>query len=119
MPCRDYYDETPSDYYAKEVIDLKKQVSFAESALCAALSSLEKYVNLYCKTDANVYDYINYRDAGIERSELIKWHTEHMRLDALHRQQEAEKMRKRRAADKKKADALAKLTVEDRKALGL
>lgn len=45
MPCRDYYDDNPHAYF-KDVSEpaLKKQISFAESALCQTLVALEKCV---------------------------------------------------------------------------
>ena len=42
MPCRDFYDDHPHQYF-KDVTEpaLKKQIAFAESALCQALVALE------------------------------------------------------------------------------
>ena len=43
MPCRDYYDDHPEAYF-RDVTEpaLKRQVAFAESALCQTLAALEK-----------------------------------------------------------------------------
>lgn len=133
MPCRDFYDDHPQDYYgpmlkdrAREIEKLRKQISFAESALCAALSALESAHNRDAEQPDDFYDWIIFSDAGITKEQLVKWHIEHKRLDALHR---AEEERKRQQSEKKlqqlekrkqtKAAALAKLTDEEKKVLGV
>jgi hypothetical protein len=116
MPCRDYYDDHPELYF-KEVTEpaLKAQVSFAESALCAALSTIEKMLTKQGSGDfgyRDVYEAIDCDDAGITEAELRKWHKEHKATD----------LKLRRAAEKQaalKASALKKLTAEEKKALGL
>lgn len=114
MPCRDYYDDHPEQYY-KDVTEpaLKKQVSFAESALCQTLAAFDRV--LYDVANRipgelrtiNCLDLINYEEAGITRRDLEKWWKEHKALDARHREEEARKK------------ALAKLTAAERKLLGL
>ena len=106
MPCRDYYDDHPEQYF-KDVTEpaLKKQISFAESALCQTHAALEVAVG---KT---VYNVIDYDAAGITKAELVEWHKEHKKLDAQHRK-EAE-------ANNLRETALAKLTLEERKVLGV
>jgi hypothetical protein len=117
MPCRDYYDDHPEQYF-RDVTEpaLKKQVSFAESALCAALAAFEKMLlNVQRDHDDAVYtnplDYIDFGGAGISKKELDKWWKEHKKLDAQHREQER--------INRLKETALAKLTDEERNALGL
>ena len=112
MPCRDYYDDHPQQYF-KDVTEpaLKKQISFAESALCQTLAALESVV----MENGNFYDYIDFKAAGIKKADLIKWHKEHKELDAKHRDEENAK--KEKAALKK--SALAKLTPAEREALGV
>ena len=117
MPCRDYYDDHPQQYF-KDVTEpaLKKQISFAESALCQTLAGLIRLVTetkLYANSDP--YDWIDYKEAGITKKELVAWHKAHMELDAKHRAEEKAKQEK---AALKKA-ALAKLTPAERKALGV
>ena len=121
MPCRDYYDDHP-DHYFKDVTEpaLKKQISFAESALCGALAALREVYNDTNEGspgwDANAfYDAINYKEMGLEKAEVIAWHKNHMALDAKHRAEEAEKKRLKQL----RADALAKLTPEEKKVLGI
>lgn len=101
MPCRVFYDDHPEDYF-RDVTEpkLKAQISFAESALCGALTALTRL-------GFDALDQIAYGDIGIKKSELKMWWEEHKKLDEKHRQQEL------------KLSALAKLTDEERKALGL
>lgn len=119
MPCRDYYDDHPEQYF-RDVTEpaLKKQVSFAESALCQTLLALERVlVAIGPKNrdllglDTNPLTLINYAEAGVERSELEAWWKNHQALDKKHREEE-------RLVNIKKA-ALAKLSPEERKVLGI
>jgi len=129
MPCRDYYDDHPEAYFGEklkdkdaEITKLKKQVSFAESALCAALNALDNR----CREWEDPIDMIDCIEAGISRDALRSWRTKHQELDARHRAEEAERKAeaKREAEMKKKtlklkSEALAKLNPDERKALGL
>ena len=107
MPCRDYYDDHPEQYF-RDVTEpaLKKQISFAESALCATLAALRTYTD----DKQDMFSLINYEEAGITKAELKAWYKTHSELDVKHRAMEAEKKRKA---------ALAKLTPEERKLLGV
>jgi len=136
MPCRDYYDDHPQDYYGPklaskdaEINKLKKQVSFAESALCAALQALE-HVDTQIETVSpkvgDFYDWLNFNEAGITKADLEVWHERHKELDMLHRaaeaerkHKEAEEKRKKQDAARKKAAALSKLSEEEKKLLGI
>lgn len=132
MPCRDYYDDHPEEYYGvqlqdkdKEIEKLKKQVSFAESSLCGLLTAFEKYLKICC-SDSKPYDHIDYAAAGITKKDLVKWHKKHRELDAKYRAEEQariEKARKdeeeRQSAERRRANALAKLTAEDKAILGI
>lgn len=116
MPCRDYYDDHPNQYF-KDVTEpaLKKQIAFAESALCQTLADFERF--LHCvrhmvpELSLHPLDHINYTEAGITREELEQWWKQHKVLDAKNR--EAERLKKLRES------ALAKLTKEERKVLGI
>ena len=114
MPCRDFYDDHPQQYF-KDVTEpaLKKQISFAESALCAALGTIEKMLIKQGSGDfgyRDVYEAIDYKEAGITEVDLRTWHKNHKKLDKKHREEEKRKL---------KASALAKLTPEEREALGV
>lgn len=128
MPCRDYYDDHPEAYYGpmmkskdEEISKLRKQISFAESALCEALKSLE-HVSSTATKQSDWYDWINYGDAGITKTELVSWHTAHKELDRKHRAalerkiaKETEELRLKEVAK----NARSKLTAEERKVLGI
>lgn len=114
MPCRDYYDDHPQAYF-RDVTEpaLKKQISFAESALCATLNALELQVLAGSggKGDPDkIYDLIDFEEAGITQKELREWRKRHAELDKKHREREL--------AEAKKT-ALAKLSPIEKKALGI
>lgn len=119
MPCRDYYDDHPEKYF-KDVTEpaLKKQIAFAESALCQTLADFERVLTALHEAHPDIYelspkplDHINYTEAGITRKELEQWWKQHKKLDAKHR--EAERLKKLRAS------ALSKLSEEERNVLGV
>lgn len=115
MPCRDYYDEYPQAYF-RDVTEpaLKKQIAFAESALCQTLVALEKYITTYNEehgTTRQTLDQINYDAAGITKTELTTWWNNHQELDEKHR--EEERLKTLREA------ALSKLSDEEKKVLGI
>lgn len=119
MPCRDYYDDHPQEYFRDvRESELKKRIAFAESALCQTLAALEKATLGNDTVQADPLDYIDYKEAGITRGELEKWWTEHKKRDA--------KVRKMRQAANAKAEeeaklrdaAMAKLTAEEIAAFG-
>lgn len=107
MPCRDFYDEHPEQYF-RDVTEpaLKARIAFAESALCAALTALRYHSEDRGRHEFDFFDHINYKSAGINKEELKKWYKEHRERDL-------------RIAEEKKQAALAKLTKEDREILGL
>jgi hypothetical protein len=118
MPCRDYYDDHPQQYYADTVAGLKKQISFAESALCAALNALEhvdSLVETVAPKQGDFYDWLAFEGAGIKKKEVVEWHTQHKILDAKHRAEEDARAREYRIRN----SALAKLSAEERKVLGV
>jgi hypothetical protein len=119
MPCRDYYDYHPEEYF-KSVTEpaLKKQVAFAESALCAALAALEhvdSLVETVSPKQGDYYNWLNFAEAGISKEELVKWHKRHKILDEKHRSEEREKKR----VETLKKSALSKLTEEEKRVLGV
>mgnify|MGYP003340976871 FL=1 len=77
MPCRDYYDDHPNAYYESTSIGLKKQISFAESALCQTLNAFERVLKEFGEhadeLSTDPMDYIDYKQAGITRKELEEW----------------------------------------------
>ena len=116
MPCRDYYDDHPQAYYSDNIAELKKQVSFAESALCLVLNTMEQLLHgikhdFDDKVKTNPLDILEFEEAGITRAELDEWWIKHKKLDAEHR--ELERLTKVREA------ALHKLSDEEKKVLGV
>ena len=130
MPCRDYYDDHPQAYFGdqlankdQEIKKLKNRISFAESALCGVLRAGEKNVG---ERIGNLIDLIDFEDAGIKQKELEKWFAEHKILDERIRKEAANKktiaLMKKTEADvkrRKKRQALAKLSEEERILLGV
>lgn len=118
MPCRDYYDDHPDQYF-KDITEpaLKRQVSFAESALCQTLEAFDQVLFDVANRipgelqSVSALDYINYAEAGIDREDLEVWWKNHKAVDKQMR--EAERIAKLRKG------ALAKLSNEERKALGV
>ncbi len=110
MPCRDYYDDHPEAYF-RDVTEpaLKARISFAESALCQVLTAYCSYVD-DSGTGADAFNLINYAEAGITKKELKKWWDEHRARDAKIKAEKVSQL---------KESALAKLTAEEKKALGL
>ncbi len=101
MPCRDYYDDHPEQYF-KDVTEpaLRARIAFAESALCMAMNT---YVEAMFNETAiretpketlfdQVYDHFDYESAGIDKAAFVRWHKEHIRLDVMHREEENKRL---------------------------
>jgi len=101
MPCRDYYDDHPEQYF-KEATEpaLKQRIAFAESALCAVMSMMEVGLG------SVMWSQIDYASAGITLEELAAWYEQH-------------KARDKKIRDAKIQKARAKLTKEEIALLGL
>lgn len=98
MPCYDY-DQYPKPSDTLEVRNLRKENCWLTAALCLMTNeeftgiSLDKLLYLPVAEELM-------KESGITKDELLKWHNKHHLEDAKRR-------------------ALAKLTEEDKKALGL
>ena len=101
MPCRDYHDDHPQQYF-RDVTEpaLKKRIAFAESALCAVLQVFDN------APFDEMWNAIDFASAGITSMELSDWHDEHRARDQQIR-------------DAKIKAARAKLTPEEITLLGL
>lgn len=115
MPCRDYYDDHPEAYYGpkladkdKEIEKLRKQISFAESALCAVLRATDAQEADSFKYP--IWGYIDFKAAGITSAELEQWRVNHEALDQKHREEEDRKKEKARIAAEQEAAAAALVT---------
>lgn len=113
MPCRDYYDDHPEEYYVDTIRGLRDQISFAESALCAAIDAAE------AQWGDSWIDKIDCAEAGIDRQALLKWRQVHKELDKKHRAAEQRKRMRKLKHDQAKAAIISKLSEEERVALGI
>lgn len=105
MPCRDWTVEEEREIE-------RRRSDFFEASLCGIFTFLK---NQPVKVLEDVLDNLDYEEMGVTRKELEDWWRAHQRED--------EKRRKREEAARRKAElkaqALAKLTEEERKALGV
>jgi hypothetical protein len=78
--------------------------------LCTVLSTLENENEL-----GHFAELFDYKEGGITREQLFKWWAEHKEED----RQRREAARRARELQEKRKAALAKLTTEERKLLGV
>ncbi len=104
MPCRDWDDERPA--YTRE----RKENDELTKMLCTVLSTLEAENEL--DHFAELFDY---KEGGITREKLFAWWKAHKEEDAARREAE----RKAREIQEKRKAALAKLSKEEQKLLGV
>jgi hypothetical protein len=117
MPCLTYDppDDTPSPIPA-----LKRQIADLEAALCMTLSAFEEVLATVRKdyddcVNVDPLVWTDFKEAGVSEEKIRAWWREHKKRDTERRVREAEKRRK---ADLK-ASALAKLSEEEKAALGI
>lgn len=94
-----------------------------DAMLCAVLSSiytLDGYAGASCKVNdtsmpfsAAVVEWFDWEEAGVSWEQVMAWWTEHQEQDRVRREQEALEVERKREV------ALAKLTPEERKILGV
>ena len=109
MPCRT--DDVGQGNYIREE---QEKAANLEATLCGVLSALrDKPIgNL---NDYTMLDIVNWAEAGVNKRWAEDWWVKHQAEDKARLAKEAAK----RDAEAKRARALAKLSKEDRKALGL
>ena len=105
MPCRDW--DVP--HSGSTVVD--KGAAVAKAGLCAVLTVLESDDAAF----ADMLKKINWKEAGITKREMLLWWESHKEQDARRRERMAEQLRE----IKIRKDALAKLTPEEKKVLGI
>lgn len=113
MPC---HDSGPSYTYSQEVGTLEKKLKLTEAMLCAVLAAINSkvmFAQIMAIVDEN--EEIGTTDAGISSAEIRSWWMKHQKADQARREAEA---KQRRELETRKA-ALAKLTPEEKKLLGL
>ena len=101
MPCKDYEDYDRYADYQKDIKALEKQNDRLARIACKAMTALS--------ADGHA-DFLLLKD-----EEVREWWVKHQEADRKAREAELEKQR----LIKLKADALAKLSPEERKVLGI
>lgn len=132
MPCNDWgsRDDHLYDEIAKanaRITRLTKSLAKREAMLCAVLTILEsEYVGEnFTKLD-RMFERIDWKEAGVSKGDLTKWWRTHKKQDEVRRErerkaEEAKREEARKLAEKERlmGEGLAKLTDEEREALGL
>lgn len=103
MPC---LSDPGQDAYYRE----QQNNEFAKAALCAVLAALSAQGRMNI-----VLEGIDWKEAGLAKSDLFAWWEHHQKLDAKRRAHEQAE----REGEALKRSALEKLSVAERKALGL
>lgn len=109
MPCfNDDWDEDGN----KVVLTHEQwnKMNIAAAALCAISGALERVGHL-----GETLDLIDWRGAGVTKKQFRVWWAEHKQEDEERLEREAAKAE----IEKKKHDALSKLTAEERVLLGI
>lgn len=98
MPCLTYPEQSYVAHPDSQVVDiLKKSNAELEAALCAVMTACEH-------RNINPILWIDYKESGITRDKLESWWEDHKQKDKDRRIKE---------------NALAKLSAEERKVLGI
>jgi len=116
MPCRDDRDDSSygnaSSYGEREINRRFKEGELTKAVLCAVLTTLERDGVL--PFNPNSFG-IDWKEAGVTQKEAAAWWKKHKEKDAVRRLAEAAEAAKERV----RVAALAKLTSDERKVLGL
>jgi len=114
MPCRNDYDPSMNSNIFKDCNHsaFNAELEVVAPALCAVFRKLEAEHGLLMEGFLNQIDW---RGAGVTKKEVLSWWNTHKEQDERRREREAQEA----AAKKLKKAALAKLTPEERKLLGV
>ena len=118
MPCRDFFDD---NWQRDRTAALAEEVNTLEAMLCGVLRALE---SIPVKEDelplyTQVLKRFDEKESGIDIGELIAWWREHQEKDRIRREKEMQARLFAERQEKLKSEALAKLSLEEKKALGL
>jgi|SanBayMetagenome_1026888.scaffolds.fasta_scaffold63463_2 hypothetical protein len=105
MPCR---DDMAEDMWRREAAE---KAAMVEASLCAVITLLEKDPAGF----ALMLKQIDWKEAGVSKREFMRWWEDHKEIDAARRVREAKEKAKKKLRD----GALAKLTPEEKKILGV
>ena len=105
MPCRDYLAE---DQWR---LEKDKEAAMVRASLCAVLTVLEDDDAAF----AAVLKKIDWKEAGVTKREFLSWWEDHKIEDEQRRLREIKESREKKI----RKDALAKLTAEEKKLLGI
>ncbi len=105
MPCR---DEMVEDMWRREAAE---KAAMVEASLCAVMMVLESDD----KTFKSTLKKIDWKEAGVTKRQFLSWWEDHKEVDAKRRERMAAQLRE----IKIRKDALAKLTPEEKKILGV
>ena len=111
MPCRDWTVE--DEWRLKERDAKDKEMLMLRASLCALLTKME--ANMPKKTFGQWLDAVDWEEAGVTKRELMTWWEDHKEQDRVRRERMAEQLRE----IKLRKEALAKLTPEEKKVLGI
>ena len=105
MPCRDEWAEEQDRKAAF------RELALVRASLCAVLTFIEGDDTAF----AAMLKDIDWKEAGVSKKEFLSWWETHKHEDIQRRKREAAEKREKEL----RANALAKLTLEERKLLGI
>lgn len=113
MPCNNY---EASDLRIDRINELEKQLSEREAMLCAVLEGINSYAKSWHedKDHTEIFQYINEKEAGVTKKQIIKWYTNHKKNDEKRKliEEEKERMKNIKEEADKKADEARKKVYE-------
>lgn len=125
MPCTDggYTAEQQAkiDAEARKAEREKRMMAAMLCAICTVLESNRELVRRDGQSTLlpAVLDKVDWEEAGVKRTEFAVWWDRHKEEDRKRRKREAAEAARRDQAKKRREEALAKLTLADRRVLGL
>lgn len=112
MPCVSDYGPDPAELRRSQeaVAKREKEERLIKATLCGILTVLEVPGD-----QGKIFELVDWKEAGVKRSDAEAWWTKHKKEDDLRRMKEASAARKKEI----KKNALSKLTPEEKEVLGL
>lgn len=112
MPCVSDYGPDPVEFKRSQdaIIKKEKEEKLIKATLCGILTVLEVPYD-----QGKIFELVDWKEAGVKRTDAEAWWENHKKEDALRRAKEATVARKKRI----KQEALSKLSDEEKEILGL